>query len=77
MLYKVKGSGNSAAFVPLKQSTLQAQGILEKAMEDWLAANPSAVLPDEERILVIDQETPFQNLTDILAVDSQGETYRY
>ncbi len=31
-----------------------------------------AALPDEERVLVIDQEDAFQNLTDILAVDEQG-----
>lgn len=52
---------------------MHEQGYVEKVMEDWLAENPHAVLPDEEaRFLVIDQETAFQNLTDILAVDEQG-----
>jgi predicted transport protein len=72
MLYKLKQTGNSATFVRLKPTTMVTQGLPEKAMEQWLADNPFAVLPDEERVLVISQERAFQNLVDILAVDQEG-----
>ena len=41
-------------------------------MENWLAANPHAVLPPEEKVLVISQERPFDKVVDILAVDETG-----
>jgi predicted transport protein len=48
-------------------------GFLEKKMEQWLATNPNAVLPEDERqVLVISQETPFENMTDVIAVDQAG-----
>ncbi len=73
MLYKLKSTDSKTTFVPVTPTTMTKQGFLEKEMEQWLADNPHAVLPeDEERVLVISQETAFQNLTDILAVDEQG-----
>lgn len=40
-------------------------------MELWLADYPTAVLPeDEKQVLVISQEAPFKNVTDVLAVDA-------
>jgi Domain of unknown function (DUF4268) len=73
MLYKLKTNGPSTTFVPVKPTTMLAQGFLEKVMEDWLAENPYAVLPEEEaQFLVFCQEEPFDNVTDILALDEQG-----
>lgn len=52
---------------------MSVQGLSEKRMEQWLADNPTAVLPEgEERVLVISQETPFENVTDIIAIDQEG-----
>ncbi len=73
MLYKLKSTDSKTTFVPVTPTTMTKQGFLEKEMEQWLADNPHAVLPeDEARVLVISQETASQNLTDILAVDEQG-----
>jgi hypothetical protein len=72
MLYKLKMDQGLATFVGLHETTLALEGYVEKVMEGWLAANPHAVLPDGGKMLVINQETPFDNLTDILAVDEQG-----
>lgn len=73
MLFKLKTLGTTTTFVRLNPTTLEAEGFLEKVMEQWLADNPQAVLPDEERgVLVISQESAFQNLVDILAVDRDG-----
>lgn len=73
MLYKLKDDNGRTVFVPLKPTTMNDQGFLERKMEQWLADNPNAVLPeDEERVLVISQETPFANMTDIIGVDENG-----
>ena len=73
MLYKLNVARDKTTFVRLNPTTMQAQGLLESQMEQWLADNPTAVLPeDESRVLVIFQETPFKNVTDILAVDSDA-----
>ncbi|HUP79915.1 MAG TPA: DUF5655 domain-containing protein [Pirellula sp.] len=73
MLYKLKKSDTKTTFVRLNATTLHEQGLLESQMEQWLADNPTAVLPeDEAQVLVISQETPFKNVTDILAIDAQG-----
>ncbi|MBI5948937.1 MAG: hypothetical protein HY875_12435 [Chloroflexi bacterium] len=63
----------ATTFVRLMPTTMAAQGLKEKAMEEWLAANPHAVLPEEERAFVISQATSFENLVDILAVDQKGD----
>lgn len=73
MLYKLKKTGERTTFVPLKPTSMGEQGLLEKQMEQWLADNPNAVLPEgEERVLVISQEAPFQNMTDVIAIDDEG-----
>lgn len=72
MLYKLRQGDGPTTFVPVRQTTMAAQGLLEKVMEEWLAHNPQAVLPSDERVLVISQETAFQNLVDILGVDRDG-----
>ena len=73
MLYKVTETGGRSVFVPLRPTSMSEQGLLERQMEQWLADNPSAVLPEgEKRVLVISQEAPFQNVTDILAIDQRG-----
>ena len=73
MLYKVTETGGRSVFVLLRPTTMTEQGFLERQMEQWLADNPSAVLPEgEERVLVISQEAPFQNVTDVLAIDQRG-----
>lgn len=73
MLYKLKQAENKTTFVRLNATSMADEGLLESQMEQWLADNPTAVLPEAEgRVLVISQETPFKNVTDILAIDSQG-----
>lgn len=73
MLYKLKTLDGKTTFIPVKPTTMHEQGFIEKVMENWLTDNADAVLPNEEgHVLVIDQETAFQNLTDILAVDEHG-----
>ncbi|MCL4517673.1 MAG: DUF5655 domain-containing protein [Thaumarchaeota archaeon] len=72
MLYKLKQDGTSATFVRLTPTTMTAEKLPEKVMEHWLADNPHAALPDEERVLVISQERAFENLVDILAIDEEG-----
>ena len=73
MLYKITETDGRSVFVPLRPTTMTEQGLLERQMEDWLADNPSAVLPEgERRVLVISQEQPFQNVTDVLAIDQRG-----
>src|ERR1043166_6608288 len=73
MLWQLKGSGDKTVFVPLKPTSMGEQRILEKTMEQWLADKPAAVLPeDEQRVLVVSQESPFQNITDVIAVDARG-----
>ncbi len=72
MLYKIKPNGTTTELVPLKATTMTAQGLTEKVVEEWLAANPHVVVPSDERLLVIHQAKAFQNLTDILAVDAEG-----
>lgn len=71
MLYKVRREGGSAQLLPLESTTLSAEGLLEKDLEDWLATNPR-VVPEDEDLLVIHQEKAFENLTDILALDRLG-----
>jgi predicted transport protein len=71
MLYKLIQNLEKTTFVPLHAKSMQEQGLLEKQMELWLADNPTAVLPeDEKQVLVISQEAPFKNVTDVLAVDA-------
>lgn len=72
MLYKVRREGGSARLLPLESTTLSAEGLLEKDLEDWLATNPNVVVPEDEDLLTIHQEKAFENLTDILAVDRLG-----
>ncbi len=72
MLYKIKKNGPATILIPLEPTTMVAEGLTEKVVEEWLAANPQVVVPSDERLLVICQEKAFQNLTDILAVDAQG-----
>ena len=73
MLYKLKQDASKTTFVRLNATSMADEGLLESQMEQWLADNPTAVLPEAEgRVLVISQETPFKNVTDILAIDSQG-----
>jgi len=73
VLYKLKQSDNKTTFVRLTATSMQQRGLLESHMEQWLADNPTAVLPeDEARVLVISQEKPFENVTDVLAIDAQG-----
>lgn len=74
MLFRLKLSGEKSALVPLKPTSMHEQGILEKTMEQWIADSPEAVLPeDERRVLVIWQETPFENVTDVIAIDARGD----
>lgn len=71
MLYKLVQLADKTTFIPLPAKSMQEQGLLEKQMELWLADNPKAVLPeDEKQVLVISQEEPFKNVTDVLAVDA-------
>jgi RecB family endonuclease NucS len=71
MLYKLIQNPEKTTFVPLHARSMQEQGLLEKQMELWLADNPTAVLPeDEKQVLVISQEAPFKNVTDVLGVDA-------
>ncbi|MCX7419617.1 MAG: hypothetical protein NT013_08770 [Planctomycetia bacterium] len=73
MLYKLKQAGDKTTFVRLNATSMADEGLLECQMEQWLADNPTAVLPEAEAsVLVISQETPFKNVTDILAIDVQG-----
>lgn len=73
MLYKVTENGSRTHLKPLLSTTLSHQGLLEKQMEQWLADNPTVILPEEEQqALVFSQEVPFENMTDVLAVDGQG-----
>ncbi len=70
MLYKLNDTTDKTTFVAVRRSSMNELGFLEKKMEQWLAANPTAVLPeDEKQVLVISQETPFTNMTDVIAVD--------
>ena len=72
MLYKLVQSVEKTTFVRLHAKSMQEQGLLEKQMEQWLADFPTAVLPeDEAQVLVISQEKPFKNVTDVLAIDGQ------
>src|SRR6266480_2953625 len=74
MLYRVKKLGETEKLVRLKPASLHDQGLRERTMEQWLADNPGAMLPeDEQRVLVISQETPFENVTDVIAVDTRGD----
>jgi uncharacterized protein (DUF1499 family) len=73
MLYKLVNIGTKTTFVKLNARTMHDEGFLEKQMEQWLADNPTAVLPeDEAQVLVISQESHFENMTDVLAIDGQG-----
>src|SRR3954447_18546970 len=72
MPLKLGRDGTSTTFVGVKPTSLQHEGHVEKVMEEWLSRNPYAVLPDSARALVIGQETPFRNLTDLLALDELG-----
>lgn len=73
MLYKLQQGGSKTTFVRLNATSMADEGLLESQMEQWLADNPTAVLPEAEaRVLVISQETPFKNVTDVLAIDAQG-----
>jgi predicted transport protein len=73
VLFKLKQmEGGKTTFVPVMPTSMTQQGLQEKAMEQWLADNSEAVLPEGEHILVISQEHPFEPIVDILAVDSRG-----
>ena len=73
MLYKLKQAENKTTFVRLNATSMADEGLLESQMEQWLADNPTAVLPESEAsVLVISQESPFKNVTDILVIDAQG-----
>src|SRR5687768_14520734 len=73
MLYKLSTTDQRTTFIRLLPTNMHEQGLLELQMEHWLADNPTAVLPeDESKVLVISQQAPFKNVTDILAVDEDA-----
>lgn len=72
MLYEIEKHGDK--LVPNKQfieKSASELGIKEKSIENWIAAKPELLFPNEV-ILVIGQSVSGQKMADVLALDSSG-----
>jgi hypothetical protein len=72
MLYTLEKDGNGfivkERFIEKAASKL---GLLEKAIENWIAVNPELLFP-KEQVLVFAQSVAGESMADVLALDSFG-----
>ena len=72
MLYEIETNGDDLTVTnEFREKNASELGIREKAIENWIAALPKLLLPNEE-VLIIGQSVSGQGMADILALDSLG-----
>jgi hypothetical protein len=71
MLFRLAREGQNSEFHPYLKRSASDLGLLEKDLENWVAAHPE-LLFGVERVLVIGQSVSGQRMGDILALDADG-----
>jgi hypothetical protein len=71
MLFRLRHQDEKPEFDPYPQQSAAALQLVEKDLENWIAAHPE-LLFGAERVLVIGQSVSGQSMADILALDGDG-----
>ncbi len=72
MLYALEKDGDDLVIKErFSEKPASNLGVLEKAIENWIARNPNLLFP-REQVLVFAQSVKGKNMADVLALDSFG-----